>query len=474
MGSERSREPGGLVNPSVDAAQLQGAGSAIASFQSKCPEGWCVIPLTDAVSFQEGPGILAKDFRDEGVPLLRLKCIEGDYVRLDGCNFLAPEMVAKKWDHFRVHDGDLLISTSATLGRVSVVTPESAGGIPYTGLIRFRPKDTRLDISYLKAFLSSAAFVSQAESMATGSVIRHFGPSHIRQMALFLPPISEQIEIGAINSILDERLRAIRETNATLEAIVQTLFKSWFVDFDPVRAKAEGREPDGLDATTAALFPSTFEDDTAIAATPTGWSSSALYDLAQFINGAAYKAFEPNAERRGLPIIKIAELKAGVTSQTAFSEVDMPLKYRIDSNDILFSWSGNPDTSIDTFVWSHGAAWLNQHIFRVVPHDPHERSFVLLTLKYLKSTFAEIARDKQTTGLGHVTVADLKRLRVVKPDMPLLKEWNKLVDPLIERAFLTQQQAQSLAQLRDTLLPRLISGKLRLPEAQTLIAEATP
>src|SRR6185312_1098367 len=275
MGSERSREPGGLVNPSVDAAQLQGAGSAIASFQSKCPEGWCVIPLTDAVSFQEGPGILAKDFRDEGVPLLRLKCIEGDYVRLDGCNFLAPEMVAKKWDHFRVHDGDLLISTSATLGRVSVVTPESAGGIPYTGLIRFRPKDTRLDISYLKAFLSSAAFVSQAESMATGSVIRHFGPSHIRQMALFLPPISEQIEIGAINSILDERLRAIRETNATLEAIVQTLFKSWFVDFDPVRAKAEGREPDGLDATTAALFPSTFEDDTAIAATPTGWSSSA-------------------------------------------------------------------------------------------------------------------------------------------------------------------------------------------------------
>lgn len=308
----------------------------------------------------------------------------------------------------------------------------------------------------------------------SGSAQPSLNRNYIYGAQVRIPPRAEQDAIASTLDALDRRLGLLRQTNTTLEAIAQALFKSWFVDFDPVRAKAEGREPDGMEATTATLFPSTSEDDKAIAATPTGWSSSALYDLAQFINGAAYKAFEPNAERRGLPIIKIAELKAGVTPQTAFSEVDMPLKYRIDSNDILFSWSGNPDTSIDTFVWSHGAAWLNQHIFRVVPNDPHERSFVLLTLKYLKSTFAEIARDKQTTGLGHVTVADLKRLRVVKPDMPLLKEWNKLVDPLIERAFVIQQQAQSLAQLRDTLLPRLISGKLRLPDAQALIEEATP
>ncbi len=140
--------------------------------------------------------------------------------------------------------------------------------------------------------------------------------------------------------------------------------------------------------------------------------------------------------------------------------------------DILFSWSGNPDTSIDIFVWPHSNAWLNQHIFRVVPNTSNERSFVLLTLKYMKPVFAEIARNKQTTGLGHVTVADLKRLRVIKPDAPALQRWNEFVDPLVERAFIVEQQAQTLATLRDTLLPRLISGRLRLPEAEATLEEA--
>lgn len=283
-----------------------------------------------------------------------------------------------------------------------------------------------------------------------------------------MPPLREQESIADTLSALDDRIEVLRQTTSSLEAIAQALFKSWFVDFDPVRAKAEGREPEGIDATTAALFPCEFEESV-MGLTPKGWSLKGVYDLGQFINGAAYKAFEPNFECRGLPIIKIAELKAGVTSQTAFSDVNMAGKYKIGTGDILFSWSGNPDTSIDTFVWLHGIAWLNQHIFRVVPKDAGQRSFVLLTLKSLRPTFAEIARNKQTTGLGHVTVADLKRLHVVVPNLAVLSAWNQLADPLLEQAFLTQQKAQSLAQLRDTLLPRLISGKLRLPEADAVL-----
>jgi type I restriction enzyme S subunit len=194
--------------------------------------------------------------------------------------------------------------------------------------------------------------------------------------------------------------------------------------------------------------------------------------LATYINGAAYKAFEPNAERRGLPIIKIAELKAGVTSQTAYSDVAMPEKYRIKTGDVLFSWSGNPDTSIDTFVWHNGEAWLNQHIFRVLPHTAKERSFVLQTLKHLRPVFAELARNKQTTGLGHVTVADMKRVLVVQPDTGVSEAFDLTVAPIHERIFENETQAQTLATLRDTLLPRLISGQLRLPDAQNAIAEA--
>lgn len=226
-----------------------------------------------------------------------------------------------------------------------------------------------------------------------------------------------------------------------------------------------------MDAATAALFPSEFEESE-LGPIPKGWASSAVCDLAQFINGAAYKAFDPNREKRGLPIIKIAELEAGVTEQTSYSDVAMPDKYRIHTGEILFSWSGNPDTSIDTFVWSSGSAWLNQHVFRVVPSSIGEQSFVLLALKYLKPTFAEIARNKQTTGLGHVTVSDLKRLQITRPDGAVLQRWNLLIDPLVERALAVQQQAQILADLRDALLPRLISGKLRLPGAAPTKCEA--
>ena len=193
--------------------------------------------------------------------------------------------------------------------------------------------------------------------------------------------------------------------------------------------------------------------------------------MATYINGAAYKAFDPNLEHRRLPIIKIAELKSGVTAQTAYSEVAMPEKYRIQTGDILFSWSGNPDTSIDTFVWTYDQAWLNQHIFRVLPLAAEERSFLLQTLKHLRPVFAELARNKQTTGLGHVTVSDLKRLQIIKPEWSVLKHFDSVVAPIHDNIFFNEQKAQTLATLRDTLLPRLISGQLRLPEAETLLEE---
>jgi type I restriction enzyme S subunit len=141
----------------------------------------------------------------------------------------------------------------------------------------------------------------------------------------------------------------------------------------------------------------------------------------------------------------------------------MPDKYLIETADILFSWSGNPDTSIDTFVWTFEPAWLNQHIFRVLPRTSQERTFVLQMLRHLKPVFTELARNKQTTGLGHVTVADMKRELIVMPTTELLQQFDINVGPIQARIFENQKQTQTLATLRDTLLPRLISGQLRLP-----------
>jgi len=215
-----------------------------------------------------------------------------------------------------------------------------------------------------------------------GSPIPSTTRAAVYMLDLDVPPRAEQRAIAHILGTLDDRIELNRRMNETLEAMARALFKSWFVDFDPVHAKAEGRDP-GFPKPFAALFPGSFEDSE-LGEIPKGWSAVPVYDIATYINGAAYAAFEPNDERRGLPIIKIAELKAGVTAQTKFSEVQMPEKYRISQRDILFSWSGNPDTSIDTFVWSADPGWLNQHIFRVLPPRQLERAFVLSTLRTLR------------------------------------------------------------------------------------------
>ena len=411
----------------------------------------------------------AAEFGDNGVPFLTAKLLDDGHIDIDS----APRLPDERADGLRigfVQPGDVLLSHNATIGRVAVVPMYTGRLLIGTSLTYFRLDKTRLIPNYLAAFFRGAYFQNQLKALMSHSTRNQVPITAQRHLQIMVPPVKEQLAITSILDAFNDRINLLRQTNATLEAIAQALFKSWFVDFDPVHAKAEGREPEAMDAATAALFPSEFADSE-LGPIPKGWASSAVYDLAQFINGAAYKAFDPNREKRGLPIIKIAELKAGITEQTAYSDVEMPDKYRIDTGDILFSWSGNPDTSIDTFVWSSGSAWLNQHIFRVVPSSTGERSFMLLALKYLRPTFAEIARNKQTTGLGHVTVSDLKRLRIAKPDEAVLQRWSLLVDLLVERSFAAQQQAQILAELRDALLPRLITGKLRLPEATEAATE---
>jgi type I restriction enzyme S subunit len=327
---------------------------------------------------------------------------------------------------------------------------------------------TQADFRFVYYYLSGK--YKELVDLKNGGAQQNLNGQLVKAFPFEAPGLDSQRGIADILEGLDDRITLLRETNVTLEAIAQALFKSWFVDFDPVRAKSEGRVPDGMDETTAALFADNFEMS-AFGSTPAGWSVGYLYDLAVYINGAAYKAFNPNAERRGRPIIKIAELKAGVTPQTAYSDVDMPLKYLIATGDILFSWSGNPDTSIDTFVWTHDSAWLNQHIFRVIPHSAIERSFVLQLLRHFKPVFSELARNKQTTGLGHVTVADLKRMQFVKPSVEVITCFDSVMSPIHQRILANERQATTLLTLRDIVLPRLISGQLRLPELDTAMEE---
>jgi type I restriction enzyme S subunit len=173
------------------------------------PEAWRLMPFARAVKFREGPGIGAIDFRDEGVPLIRIAGVRGRYATLDGCNFLDGTAVEDRWRRFQVKLGDLLVSASASMGTVSEVGPEVVGAVPYTGIIQMNP-GPGLERDFLRLFLQSDCYVTQIDRLKTGSTIQHYGPEHLRQMFILVPPIDTQ-EI-----IVQEVHRRLSELDSTI------------------------------------------------------------------------------------------------------------------------------------------------------------------------------------------------------------------------------------------------------------------
>jgi type I restriction enzyme S subunit len=428
---------------------------------------WQLYEVSDLLNVGKlvvGDGYRAKnsELSRTGLPFARAGNINNGFQFADAEHF--PIDALSKVGNKVSQPGDVVFTSKGTVGRFAYVRQNTPRFVYSPQLCFWRSLDPDLIQSrFLYYWMCGGEFFVQFKGVAGQTdMAEYVSLTDQRRMRITLPSIAEQRAIAHILGTVDDKIELNGRMNETLEVMGHALFKSWFVDFDPVRAKAEGCDP-GLPEPLADLFPASFEDSE-LGEIPKGWSATPLYNIARYINGATYAAFQPNDERRGLPIIKIAELKAGVTTQTKFSDVQMPEKYRIAEGEILFSWSGNPDTSIDTFVWSEGAGWLNQHIFRVLPPHPYERAFVLSTLKTLRPVFAEIARNKQTTGLGHVTAEDMKRLLVARPDDRVLLAWSKLASPLHERTYQNSLEIGQLSKVRDTLLPKLISGELRVAD----------
>ena len=219
------------------------------------------------------------------------------------------------------------------------------------------------------------------------------------------------------------------------------------------------------------LFPSEFAHTEEMGWIPKGWGIQSLYEIATFINGAAYKNFDFNDESEALPIVKIAEIKNGISSQTRFTKTVLADKYRISNGDILFSWSGNPDTSIGTFIWAGGDAWLNQHIFKVLLKENHEKSLVYYQLRILKTKFSEIASNKQTTGLGHVTAKDMKNMYITRCPSDILSLFNNSADLLLDRYYSNLIDINNQSKIRYALLYTLLSGKVRIEKLEKFLED---
>ncbi|CAK3975072.1 Type I restriction enzyme EcoAI specificity subunit [Vibrio crassostreae] len=204
-----------------------------ASAPYQLPAQWVWMGLPDVTFFQEGPGILAKDFRDAGVPLIRISGMHEEKVSLAGCNFLDESMVLKKWEHFKLDLEDIVLSSSASLGKVAKVSEETVGAIVYTGLIRFKTY-AALSENYMSRFFESMEFARQINSSKTGAAIKHFGPTHLKKMVIPIPPLKEQHrivtkvdELMTLCDQLEQQTEASIEAHQTLvEVLLNTLTSS--------------------------------------------------------------------------------------------------------------------------------------------------------------------------------------------------------------------------------------------------------
>lgn len=303
---------------------------------------------------------------------------------------------------------------------------------------------------YLLQTLDLAAFNS-------GSAQPSLNRNYLYSISLKIPPRAAQDGIVDVLKSLDDRITLLRETNATLEAIAQALFKSWFVDFDPVRAKMEGRAPEGMDEATAALFPDALEESE-LGWVPKGWRMCALDEIATYLNGLALQKFPPTGTD-DLPVIKIAQLRKGDTAGADRAARSLKQDYIIQNGDVLFSWSG----SLEVEIWCGGEGALNQHLFKVTSSRYPKWFYYFWTRHHLEH-FRQVAASKATT-MGHIQRSHLSAAKVSVPSLEVLNTGNELLEPLVNRIVENRLQAQTLSTLRDTLLPRLISGQLRLPEA---------
>ena len=229
------------------------------------PAHWEVIPFKQRVGFQEGPGIMAADFRESGVPLLRISCLRKEVATLGGCNYLDPDMVGKRWNHFAVKEGDYLLSASASTGAVALAAAEVAGAIPYTGIIRLWARSQQTVMEYVRLFMNSRLFQDQIDLAKSGVGIEHFGPKHLNMMVMVLPPVAEQEAIvnafkNAIIPLTEATAGAHREINLLREYRTRLIADVVTGKLDVREAAAELPEVDPLGAEST--LGDTFDTDT--------------------------------------------------------------------------------------------------------------------------------------------------------------------------------------------------------------------
>jgi type I restriction enzyme S subunit len=363
-------------------------------------------------------------------------------------------------DEYILDEGDLLVTmtdlskAADTLGFPALVPQRVENGPRYLhnqrlGLVTVKDPD-KLRKRFLYYLMCGRRYRAEIVAGATGTTVKHTSPTKIKQFKALIPPPAQQDAIAETLGSLDEKIALNRRLSRALDKMAWALFKAWFIDFDPVRTKAEG-------ATSFPGMPNVVFDQlanslesTELGEVPQGWPRQTVADIAEYVNG---RAFTKHANGKGRMIIRIAELNTGPGSATKYSDMETESQYTAFPDDVLFAWSG----SLDVYRWHRDEAIINQHIFKVVPAG-YPKWYVHYRLVEAMPFFQTIAANKATT-MGHIKRGHLSDALFADPPACLIEAAENHIQPLYDLVHCTERESLALASIRDALLPKLLEGE---------------
>ena len=287
--------------------------------------------------------------------------------------------------------------------------------------------------------LKTPDYIDYISSVKTGSVVRMVTKKNVEDYVFRCPPKEVRDRISKLLWGLDRKIELNNKINADLEEMAQAIFKNWFVDFEPFK--------DGKFV------------DSELGMIPEGWKVGRLTEIASYMNGLAMQKFPPENNEDSLPVLKIKELGQGFCgTDSDRCSCNIKDECKIHNGDVIFSWSG----TLLVDVWCGGDCGLNQHLFKVTSKD-YPKWFYYYWTKHHLQEFIHIAKDKAVT-MGHIKRGHLEEALVAIPDNNSMDKAHELFEPILSKMISLRLENSRLSLLRDTLLPRLMSGEIEVPE----------
>jgi len=427
------------------------------------PRGWTLATLKDLVlkvgsgaTPLGGGGVYLSN--REKYALIRSQNVLDRRFSVEGLAYILNND-AMKLRSAEVQQGDVLLNITGdgvTFGR-SCIVPEDilpACVNQHVAIIRLKPD--LCESGYLLSFFTHPLTKIYIESFNSGGSRRAVTKGHIEALKIPIPPLAEQQAIAQTLGALDDKIELNYKIASTLEGVARATFKSWFIDFDPVRAKADGRAPVGIDAATAALFPDSFEKVQGHEM-PRGWQLCKLSNIANIIMGQSPPGDSYNKDGNGLPFyqgardfeFRFPKRRVFCTKPTRFAQ----------ANDVLLSVRA----PVGRLNIAEEKCAVGRGISAIRLKNEHGGFLYYLLIE---NQFQLDRFDAEGTVFGSVSKDDLGGMNIIRPDSALVKQFNQFVQLLDAQIMLNHQQSRLLEKTRNTLLPQLLSGKLRVRDAE--------